>query len=187
MKIRVLQTPGFEFWFQTSTTWFVLAWCLNCGLSNLIRISITRGVTISSTTDLEFLIIDKTIIVCFESHLMAGLGLPPSKFLFSILNYLRCELAHLNPNAIAALSCFSMVCKCWLRFLLIPVCSGTSTTPPTMMDKSSLGSELTLHHHHLKEYLNAKLRRRWKGASWKWFHVDIHNEPQWKNKHCLPP
>jgi hypothetical protein len=54
------------------------------------------GGVISSTTDLEFLTIDKTIIICSESHLMAGLGLPPSKFLVFILNYHRCELVHLN-------------------------------------------------------------------------------------------
>jgi hypothetical protein len=73
------------------------------------------GGMLSSTTDLEFPTIDKTIIVYFESHLMAGLGLPPSKFLISILNDLMCELVHLNSNAIAALSYFSMLCECWLR------------------------------------------------------------------------
>jgi hypothetical protein len=62
------------------------------------------GVVLSSTTDLEFPTIDKTIIVYFESHLMCGLGLPPRKFLISILNYLRCELIHLNLNAITVLS-----------------------------------------------------------------------------------
>jgi hypothetical protein len=72
------------------------------------------GGVLSSTTDLEFSTIDKTIIACFEFDLMAGLGLPPSKFLISILNYLRCELVHLNPNAITTLSCFSMMCECWL-------------------------------------------------------------------------
>jgi hypothetical protein len=62
--------------------------------------------------------IDKTIIISFESHLMARLGLPPSKFLVSILNYLRCELVHLKPNAIAVLNYFSMLCECWLRIPL---------------------------------------------------------------------
>jgi hypothetical protein len=65
--------------------------------------------------DLEFLMVDNTIVVCFESHLVVGLGLPPSKFFVSILNFLRCELVHLNPNAIAALSYFTMLCECWLR------------------------------------------------------------------------
>jgi hypothetical protein len=73
------------------------------------------GGVLSSTTDLEFPVIDKTIIICFESNLVAGLGLPPSKFLVSILNYLRCELVHLNPNTIIALSCFSILCEWWLR------------------------------------------------------------------------
>jgi hypothetical protein len=145
------------------------------------------GGVLSSTTDLEFLMIDKTIIVCFQSHLMAKLGLPPSKFHVSILNYLRCELVHLNLNAITTLSCFSVLCECWLNIL-----------PDTNMfwyfyyltryDKevfSSIG--LMLCHNCQKEYLNTTFRGSWKGASRKWFHVDIHIEPQWMNKHLLPP
>jgi hypothetical protein len=55
---------------------------------------------------------DNSIVVCFESHLIAGFGLPPSKFLIAILNFLGCELVHLNLNAIAVLSCFTMLCEC---------------------------------------------------------------------------
>jgi hypothetical protein len=55
-----------------------------------------------------------TNIVCFKSHLMCGLGLPPSNFLIPIMKFLGCELIHLHSNAIAALSCLSMLCKCWL-------------------------------------------------------------------------
>jgi hypothetical protein len=69
----------------------------------------------SSISDLEFPTVDNSTIVCFESHLIARLGLPPSKFLISILNFLRCELVHLNSNAIAALSYFTMLCECWLE------------------------------------------------------------------------
>jgi hypothetical protein len=68
----------------------------------------------SSISDLEFLTVDNSTVVCFESHLMAVLGLPPSTFLVSVPNFLRCELVHLNPNAITALSCFTMLCECWL-------------------------------------------------------------------------
>jgi hypothetical protein len=64
--------------------------------------------------NLEFPTVDNTTVVYFESHLAAGLGLPPSKFLVSILNFLRCELVHLNPNAIAALRCFTMLYECCL-------------------------------------------------------------------------
>jgi hypothetical protein len=52
-------------------------------------------------------------MVCFESHLVARLGLPPNKFLVAIINLLGCELVHFNSNAIAALCCFTMLCECW--------------------------------------------------------------------------
>jgi hypothetical protein len=39
---------------------------------------------------------------------------PSSKFLSSMMNFLGCELVYFNPNAIAALSCFTMLCECWL-------------------------------------------------------------------------
>jgi hypothetical protein len=58
--------------------------------------------------------VEGSTILCFESQLVVGLGLPPSKFLSSIMNYLGCSLVHLNPNAISAFSSFVMVCECWL-------------------------------------------------------------------------
>jgi hypothetical protein len=58
--------------------------------------------------------VDDSTMVCFESHLVARLGLPPSKFLVAIMNFLRCELVHLNLNTITTLSCFTMLCECWL-------------------------------------------------------------------------
>jgi hypothetical protein len=58
--------------------------------------------------------VDDSTVVSFESHLVAGLGLPPSKFLVAIMNFLGCELVHLNTNAVTALSCFTMLCECWL-------------------------------------------------------------------------
>jgi hypothetical protein len=62
--------------------------------------------------------VDGSTIVCFESHLIARLGLPPTKFLVAIMNFLGCELVHLNPNPIAALSCLTMLCECWLGIML---------------------------------------------------------------------
>jgi hypothetical protein len=56
--------------------------------------------------------------VCFESHLITGLDLPPSKFLVAIMNFLGCELVHFNLNAIAALSYFSMLCECLLEIFI---------------------------------------------------------------------
>jgi hypothetical protein len=66
----------------------------------------------------EYLTVDDTTMVCFESHLVAGLGLPPSKFLVAVMSHLGCELFHFNSNAIAALSYFMMLCKCWLGIAL---------------------------------------------------------------------
>jgi hypothetical protein len=53
-------------------------------------------------------------ILYFESHLLAGLGLPPSKFLVAIINYLGCSLVHFNTNALTVLSSIVMLCDCWL-------------------------------------------------------------------------
>jgi hypothetical protein len=136
------------------------------------------GALESFIPEVDIPMVDNSFVVCFESHLVAGLGLPPSKFHVSIMNFLRCELVHLNPNAIDALSCFTMLCKCWLGIAL-----DTSLFwyfySPTRYDKvvfSRIG--LSLRRHHQKEYLDATFRGSWKGASHKWFLVDMHVLPQ---------
>jgi hypothetical protein len=58
--------------------------------------------------------VEGSTIICFESQLAAWVGLPPSKFLSSIMNYLGYSLVHLNSNTISALSSFVMLCECWL-------------------------------------------------------------------------
>jgi hypothetical protein len=73
---------------------------------------VTRALII---TEVDVLIVTGSTVLCFESHLLAGLGLPPSKFLAAIMNYLRCSLIHFNVNTIIALSSFVMLCECWLR------------------------------------------------------------------------
>jgi hypothetical protein len=42
-------------------------------------------------TSLDFRTMDHTHIMCFESHPICGLVLPPSKFLIAILGYLGCD------------------------------------------------------------------------------------------------
>jgi hypothetical protein len=64
--------------------------------------------------------------ICFESYLIAGLGLPPSKFLSSIMNFLGCELVTSTPTSSlpsAALQC--CVNASWGSHQ-IPACSGIS-------------------------------------------------------------
>jgi hypothetical protein len=73
------------------------------------------GNLLSFILEVDVPTVEGSIVLCFESQLLAGLRLPPSKFLSSIMNYLECSLVHLNRNAVFTLSSFVMLCKCWLR------------------------------------------------------------------------
>jgi hypothetical protein len=73
------------------------------------------GNLISMIPEVDIHTVHDSTTIHFEPYLIAGLGLPPSKFLSSIMNFLGCELVHFNHNTIAALSCFAMLCECWLR------------------------------------------------------------------------
>jgi hypothetical protein len=83
-------------------------------IANFHDVGWLLGVFLCTPTTLDFPTINRTHIVYFESHLMCGLGLPPSKFLVSVLNYLGCKLVHLHLNTFAVLNCFSMLCECWI-------------------------------------------------------------------------
>jgi hypothetical protein len=102
--------------------------------------------------------VDNSTMVCFESALVDGLGLPASKFLVAIMNFLGCELVHLNPNAIATFSCFTMLCECWLW-----IAPDTNLFwyfySPTHYDKvvySGIG--LSLRHSRRKNYIDATFK-----------------------------
>jgi hypothetical protein len=72
------------------------------------------GNLVSFIPEVDVPTIEGSTILCFEFQLAIGIGLPPSKFLSSIMNYLGCSLVHLNANAVSSLSSFVMLCKCWL-------------------------------------------------------------------------
>jgi hypothetical protein len=76
------------------------------------------GNLVSFIPEVDDLTVEGSSIICFESQLAAGIGLPLSKFLSSIMNYLGCSLVHLNSNTVSALSNFIMLCECWLGFPL---------------------------------------------------------------------
>jgi hypothetical protein len=107
---------------------------------------------------LDFLTIDHTHIVCFESHLMGGLGLPASKFLVAILGYLGCELIHLNPNAIATLSYFCMMCECWLGIPPYTSLFWYFYSLAWYDQKLLFGLGLSLRCNHKDQYLKATIR-----------------------------
>jgi hypothetical protein len=72
------------------------------------------GNLVSFIPEVNVPIVEGSTIIYFESQLVAGVGLPPRKFLSSIMNYLGCSLVHLNSNAVSTLSNFIMLCECWL-------------------------------------------------------------------------
>jgi hypothetical protein len=76
------------------------------------------GNLVSFIPEVDVPTVEGSTIPYFESQLAAGIGLPPSKFLSRIMNYLRCSLVHLNTNAVSTLSSFVMLCECWLRIPL---------------------------------------------------------------------
>jgi hypothetical protein len=49
------------------------------------------GNLISMISEVDISTVHDFTTICFESYLITGLGLPPSKFLSSIMNFLGCE------------------------------------------------------------------------------------------------
>jgi hypothetical protein len=103
-------------------------------------------------------------ILCFESQLAAGLGLPPSKFLSSIMNYLECSLVHLNTNAISALSSFVMMCECWLGIPLDTSLFWYYYSPARYTKTIFSGNGISLRRKCRDEYIKATFKSCWKGA-----------------------
>jgi hypothetical protein len=69
---------------------------------------------ISFIPEVDVPTVEDSTVLYFECQLAAGLGVPPSKFLSSVMSYLGYSLVHLNANAVSALSSFKMLCECWL-------------------------------------------------------------------------
>jgi hypothetical protein len=76
------------------------------------------GNLISFIPEVDVPTIEGSTVLCFECQLAAGLGLPPSIFLSSVMSYLGCSLVHLNANIVSALSSFAMLSECWLEIPL---------------------------------------------------------------------
>jgi hypothetical protein len=126
-------------------------------------------------------------IVCFESQLTAGVGLPPSKLLSSIINYLGCLLVHLNSNAVSALSSFIMLCECWLGIPPDTSLFWYYYSPARYTKTIFSGIGFSLRRNHRDEYSKATFKDCWKGAQQKWILVDMHDQPPWVNKLLFPP
>jgi hypothetical protein len=119
--------------------------------------------------------------------LISGLGLPPSKFLVSIMGYLNSELFHFNSNAISALSTFIKLCECWLG-----ITPDNSLLwyyySPARYSKVVYGEiGLSLRHHRHDEYIMASFKSCWKGSQERWTLANMHKPAPWGNILLFPP
>jgi hypothetical protein len=135
----------------------------------------------------EYPTVDGTTVVCFESHLVAGLGLPPSKFLVAVMSHLGYELVHFNLNVVVTLNCFTMLCECWMGIAPDTNLFCYFYSPARYENVVFFGIGLSLRRHRRKEYIKASFKGSWKGATQGWFLIDMHVQPQWANRHLLPP
>jgi hypothetical protein len=74
------------------------------------------------------------------------------------MSHLGCELVYFNLNTIAALSCFAMLCECWLG-----IASDTSLfwyfyAPARYENVDFSGIGLSLRHHCREEYIPASFK-----------------------------
>jgi hypothetical protein len=102
--------------------------------------------------------VEGSTILCFESQLDAGLGLPLSKFLSNITNYLGCSLVHLNPNTVSALSSFIMLCECWLGIPPDTSLFWYYYSPARYTKTIFSGIGLSLQCNHRNEYIKATFK-----------------------------
>jgi hypothetical protein len=116
------------------------------------------GNLISMILKVDVSTVHDSTTICFQSYLIAGLALLPSKFLSSIMNFLGCELVHFNLNAITALSCFAMLCEYWRG--ITPDTSlfwyFNSLVRYTKVVYSRIG--LSLRHHCSQQYIDATFK-----------------------------
>jgi hypothetical protein len=137
------------------------------------------GNVISSISEVDIPTIEGSTIVFFEPHLVAGLVLPPSKFLLTIMGNLNYELFHFNPNVISALSSLVMLCECWLG-----ITSDTSLFwycySPVRYSKVVYGRiGLSLRRYRRDKYILASFKSCWKGSQQRWVLVDMHTLALW--------
>jgi hypothetical protein len=127
------------------------------------------GNVISTIPEVDVPTIHGLTVLCFESHLLSGLGLPPSKFSTTIMNYLGCSLVHFNTNALAALSSFVILCECWLG---IPPDSSLFWYYYSLSRYTKFiygGIVLSLRHHRRDEYIPTLFKDSWKNSQKKCF------------------
>ncbi|TVU42180.1 hypothetical protein EJB05_08573, partial [Eragrostis curvula] len=127
---------------------------------------------------------DTTEIPVFESHLICGFNLPPSKFLERVCKYYSIELLHLKPQAIALLSIFSTLCECWLG--TAPSFDLWRVYHEPRYYSSGLVGCVSFNVRKKASYPHFAYRRSWGGYRWKYFIMDDSSKHDIKGKGLLP-
>jgi hypothetical protein len=140
------------------------------------------GNVISSVNEVDIPTIEGSTAICFESHLIVGLGLSPNKFLVTIMGYLNCGLFHFNPNAMSVLSTFVILYECWLGITLDTSLFWYYYSPARYFQVVYGGIGLSLHRHRCDEYILASFKSCWKGSQERWILVDMHKPAPRGNK-----
>jgi hypothetical protein len=122
------------------------------------------GNLVSFIPEVDVHTVEGSTIIFFESKLAARVGLPPSKFLSSIMNYLGCSLVHLNSNAVSVLSSFVMLCECWLGIPPDTSLFWYYYSPTRYIKTIFSGIGFSLRRNHRDEYIKATFMGCWKGA-----------------------
>ncbi|TVU02693.1 hypothetical protein EJB05_51794, partial [Eragrostis curvula] len=125
-----------------------------------------------------------TEIPVFESHLICGFNLPPSKFLERVCKFYKIELIHLKPQAISLLSIFAMLCECWL---------GTAPSlylwrvyhEPRYYSSGLVGC-VSFNVRKNSSYPPCQYKRSWSGFKWRYFIMDDSEKHGAKGKGLLP-
>jgi hypothetical protein len=91
------------------------------------------------------------------------------------------------PTPLLHSAIFSCLCECWLGIASDISLFWCFYSPARYNKVVYSGIGLPLCHHRSQECISATFKSSWRGSSPKWVLVDMHVEPQWANRHLLPP
>ena len=112
-------------------------------------------------------------MVTFTSHILSGLGFPPSAFLIVVLAHYHLELCNLNSSAIVHLSVFITMCEYWLGIAPDLELFRYFHYPPKYSRFSSPVRSIGFKFRHANEYIRTAVKTSSKKAREYWFIVHL--------------
>jgi Putative gypsy type transposon len=128
---------------------------------------------------------DTNVLIAFVAHVQCGFGVHPSKFFERICQFYDIESCHLKPNAVTALSVFTILCEAFLgiepnlnvwRFLYKPF---------YYTDQKCIFS-ISFSLRDTGKYIITSFRDSWKTWRNKWFGITLTKKSCIKKKHLMP-